>query len=92
MFHLELFTVGCIILLWYLLVIWFFIACSSSPDAYYCSAFRQGKKLGVTKGRLASGQEIFSQKLILDPCIILGSESMPSLTDQQKETLRVLSQ
>ncbi|KAL0817653.1 hypothetical protein Bca101_074097 [Brassica carinata] len=46
---------------------------------------------GGYKGvRLATGQEIFSQKLILDPCITLGSESMSSLTDQQKETLRVL--
>nr|VDC73156.1 unnamed protein product [Brassica rapa] len=46
---------------------------------------------GGYKGvRLATGQEIFSQKLILDPCITVGSESMSSLTDQQKETLRVL--
>ncbi|XP_013585535.1 PREDICTED: rab proteins geranylgeranyltransferase component A 2 [Brassica oleracea var. oleracea] len=49
------------------------------------------KETGGYKGvRLATGQEIFSQKLILDPCITLGSESMSSLTDQQKETLRVL--
>ncbi|KAL0707968.1 hypothetical protein Bca4012_074394 [Brassica carinata] len=45
--------------------------------------------LDKARVRLASGQEIFSQKLILDPCITLGSESMSSLTDQQKETLRV---
>lgn len=46
---------------------------------------------GGYKGvRLASGQEIFSQKLILDPCITVGLESLSSLTDQQKETLRVL--
>ncbi|KAL0857988.1 hypothetical protein Bca101_063142 [Brassica carinata] len=46
---------------------------------------------GGYKGvRLASGQEIFSQKLVLDPCITVGSESLSSLTDQQKETLRVL--
>ncbi|CAF1935012.1 BnaC05g40100D [Brassica napus] len=50
------------------------------------SIFETGGYKGV---RLASGQEIFSQKLILDPCITLGSESMSSLTDQQKETLRV---
>ncbi|KAJ0234155.1 Rab escort protein 1 [Hirschfeldia incana] len=49
------------------------------------------KETGGYKGvRLATGQEIFSQKLILDPCITVGSESMPSLTDQQKETVRVL--
>lgn len=49
------------------------------------------KETGGYKGvRLATGQEIFSQKLILDPCITVGSESMSSLTDQQKETLRVL--
>ncbi|CAH2054796.1 unnamed protein product [Thlaspi arvense] len=46
---------------------------------------------GGCKGvRLASGQEIFSQKLILDPCITVGLESFASLTDQQRETLRVL--
>ncbi|CAA7017066.1 unnamed protein product [Microthlaspi erraticum] len=49
------------------------------------------KESGGYKGvRLASGQEIFSQKLILDPCITLGDESLSSLTDEQKETLRVL--
>ncbi|WZY96223.1 hypothetical protein YC2023_068552 [Brassica napus] len=46
--------------------------------------------LDKARVRLATGQEIFSQKLILDPCITVGSESMSSLTDQQKETLRVL--
>ncbi|KFK38115.1 hypothetical protein AALP_AA3G071400 [Arabis alpina] len=50
------------------------------------------KETGAYKGvRLASGQEIFSQKLILDPSITVGLESLSSsLTDQQKETLRVL--
>lgn len=49
------------------------------------------KETGDYKGvRLATGQEIFSQKLIVDPCITVGVESMSSLTDQQKETLRVL--
>ncbi|CAG7890844.1 unnamed protein product [Brassica rapa] len=49
------------------------------------------KETGGYKGvRLASGQEIFSQKLVLDPSITVGVESLPSLTDQQKETLRVL--
>ncbi|XP_010464228.1 PREDICTED: rab escort protein 1-like [Camelina sativa] len=49
------------------------------------------KETGGYKGvRLASGQEIFSQKLILDPCINVGLESLSSLTDQQNETLRVL--
>ncbi|KAJ0244399.1 Rab escort protein 1 [Hirschfeldia incana] len=49
------------------------------------------KETGGYKGvRLASGQEIFSQKLVLDPCISVGLESLSSLTDQQKETLRVL--
>ncbi|XP_010441754.1 PREDICTED: rab escort protein 1-like isoform X2 [Camelina sativa] len=49
------------------------------------------KETGDYKGvRLASGQEIFSQKLILDPCINVGLESLSSLTDQQNETLRVL--
>uniref|UniRef100_A0A1J3I1X2 Rab escort protein 1 n=1 Tax=Noccaea caerulescens TaxID=107243 RepID=A0A1J3I1X2_NOCCA len=49
------------------------------------------KENGGYKGvRLASGQELFSQKLILDPCITVGDESLSSLTDQQKETLRVL--
>ncbi|CAN8260255.1 unnamed protein product [Cochlearia groenlandica] len=49
------------------------------------------KENGDYKGvRLASGQEIFSQKLILDPCITVGLESLSSLTNQQKETLRVL--
>ncbi|KAF2547661.1 hypothetical protein F2Q70_00023856 [Brassica cretica] len=55
------------------------------------SSFIFLQETGSYKGvRLATGQEIFSQKLILDPCITLGSESMSSLTDQQKETLRVL--
>ncbi|KAF2542394.1 hypothetical protein F2Q68_00033124 [Brassica cretica] len=40
--------------------------------------------------RLASGQEIFSQKLVLDPCATVGLESLSPLTDQQKETIRVL--
>ncbi|KAF8094661.1 hypothetical protein N665_0358s0041 [Sinapis alba] len=49
------------------------------------------KETGGYKGvRLASGQEIFSQKLVLDPCITVELESLSSLTDQQKETLRVL--
>ncbi|ESQ49387.1 hypothetical protein EUTSA_v10020408mg [Eutrema salsugineum] len=49
------------------------------------------KETGGYKGvRLASGQEIFSQKLILDPCLTVGLESLSSLTDQHKETLRVL--
>uniref|UniRef100_A0A1J3G7J2 Rab escort protein 1 n=1 Tax=Noccaea caerulescens TaxID=107243 RepID=A0A1J3G7J2_NOCCA len=49
------------------------------------------KESGGYKGvRLASGQELFSQKLILDPCITVGDESLSSLTDQQKETLRAL--
>ncbi|CAH8356596.1 unnamed protein product [Eruca vesicaria subsp. sativa] len=49
------------------------------------------KETGGYKGvRLATGQEIFSQKLILDPCITVESKSMSSLTDQQKETLRVI--
>uniref|UniRef100_A0A1J3IHN3 Rab escort protein 1 n=1 Tax=Noccaea caerulescens TaxID=107243 RepID=A0A1J3IHN3_NOCCA len=49
------------------------------------------KENGGYKGvRLASGQELFSQKLILDPCITVGDESLSSLTDQQKETLRAL--
>jgi RAB protein geranylgeranyltransferase component A len=49
------------------------------------------KETGGYKGvRLASGQEIFSQKLILDPCVTVGLESLSSLTDQQNETLSVL--
>ncbi|KAF3532355.1 hypothetical protein DY000_02043761 [Brassica cretica] len=40
--------------------------------------------------RLASGQEIFSQKLVLDQCVTVGLESLSPLTDQQKETIRVL--
>ncbi|CAH8353336.1 unnamed protein product [Eruca vesicaria subsp. sativa] len=49
------------------------------------------KETGGYKGvRLASGQEIFSQKLVLDPCVTVGLESLSSLTDQQKETIRVL--
>ncbi|KAF8101205.1 hypothetical protein N665_0209s0061 [Sinapis alba] len=49
------------------------------------------KESGGYKGvRLASGQEIFSQKLILDPCITVGLDSLSSLTDEQKETVRVL--
>jgi len=49
------------------------------------------QETGGYKGvRLASGQEIFSQKLILDPCITVGLESLSSLTDQQNETLSVL--
>ena len=49
------------------------------------------QETGGYKGvRLASGQEIFSQKLVLDPCVNIGLESLESLTDQQKETLRVL--
>ncbi|EOA30250.1 hypothetical protein CARUB_v10013372mg [Capsella rubella] len=49
------------------------------------------KVSGAYKGvRLASGQEIFSQKLILDPCITVGLESLSSLTDQQNETLSVI--
>uniref|UniRef100_A0A0D3CKN2 Uncharacterized protein n=1 Tax=Brassica oleracea var. oleracea TaxID=109376 RepID=A0A0D3CKN2_BRAOL len=62
------------------------------PQAFCCRSAVKGciYETGGYKGvRLASGQEIFSQKLILDPCITLGSESMSSLTDQQKETLRV---
>ncbi|KAL1211860.1 Rab escort protein 1 [Cardamine amara subsp. amara] len=51
-----------------------------------CCRLETGGYKGV---RLASGQEIFSQKLILDPCITVGLESMSSLTDQQKETLQV---
>lgn len=49
------------------------------------------KETGVYKGvRLASGQEIFSQKLVLDPCVTVGLASLSPLTDQQKETIRVL--
>jgi len=49
------------------------------------------QETGGYKGvRLASGQEIFSQKLILDPCVTVGLESLSSLTDQQNETLSVL--
>ncbi|KAL0744258.1 hypothetical protein Bca4012_085771 [Brassica carinata] len=49
------------------------------------------KESGGYKGvRLATGQEIFSQKLILDPCITVGLDSLSSLTDEQKETVRVL--
>lgn len=49
------------------------------------------QETGGYKGvRLASGQEIFSQKLILDPCITVGLESLSSLTDQQNKTLSVL--
>ncbi|CAN6926731.1 unnamed protein product [Brassica oleracea] len=40
--------------------------------------------------KLASGQEIFSQKLVLDPCVTVGLASLSPLTDQQKETIRVL--
>lgn len=49
------------------------------------------KETGVYKVvRLASGQEIFSQKLVLDPCVTVGLASLSPLTDQQKETIRVL--
>ena len=34
-----------VVLLCYQLVIWFLIVCTGSPDAYYCSAFRQGKRV-----------------------------------------------
>lgn len=59
-----------------------------TADSYFIVFLQEtGDYKGV---RLATGQEIFSQKLILDPCITVGLESMSSLTDQQKETVRVL--
>ncbi|CAF2373952.1 unnamed protein product [Brassica napus] len=56
----------------------------------YGYLFTKNETGGYKGVRLASGQEIFSQKLVMDPCVNIGLESLSSLTDQQKETLRVL--